>query len=98
MKAKIVGGVMVATKEYNMESIASCPFCGNKASTYQAEPMHSIQKEGWYVRCNVCSAELGCNVSRNGELIGEFASEAEAIMAWNKRYVNPADLLNHYAW
>lgn len=83
-----------------MEKMLPCPFCGAKANTYQAEPMHSVQDEGWYCRCSDCGAEIGFECNRKGGMFGIFASEAEAIEAWNKRYVHvhPADMLNHYAW
>lgn len=83
-----------------MKMIIPCPFCGGRADTYQTEPMHSTWDEGWYIRCYNCSAELGCNVTHSGEIIGEFKSEDEAIAAWNKRVDIPdvRDTIQQYDW
>ena len=51
-----------------------CPFCGGKAKLDGA-----VNKVFW-IRCNNKDCEVGC-------ITCDFETKAEAIKAWNKRYV-----------
>lgn len=53
------------------EELKPCPFCGSKAITYQVEGQHYVSCEN--ADCIVC-------VDMNS-----FASEDDAIAAWNRR-------------
>lgn len=73
--------------EPTMTKLLPCPFCGRKAHVIQAEkPLYShIHKEGWYVECDYCYVSMGLDFLSDNASMGAFATEADAIAAWNRR-------------
>ena len=68
-----------------MTELLPCPFCGGEAEI--VEGMYSSFQEGYAIRCHHCVLTLGAS-GRLGECYEwscSFATEAEAIAAWNTR-------------
>ena len=60
-----------------MAELKKCPFCGEKARTFQNDPLHK-NDELFYVYGVLC--ECGASILKN--------SMEDAIEAWNRRYDN----------
>lgn len=61
-----------------MEELKHCPFCGG-----EAEPRND--RHGWWVACHKCTALFGFVGEDQWGEYGKYATEAEAVAAWNTR-------------
>ena len=64
------------------EKLKPCPFCGGKASvTDVIPPRLYIEDTAYCVFCASCDLLFGFDMDYGGE----FATEKEAVEAWNRR-------------
>lgn len=73
-----------------MPKLFPCPFCGGEARTVPGG-------RTWYVTCiesEDCYTSLGEFRDCDGMPEHRFASEEEAVAAWNVRKWNPANCFN----
>ena len=68
-----------------IEKLKPCPFCGGEARVTDVIPPRLYTKDVAYcVYCSSCDLLFGFDMDYGGE----FATEAEAIEAWNRRSNN----------
>ena len=62
--------------------LLACPFCGGSAYTSEGDSR-------WFVGCAKCYCNVGEAYDRSAWPEHMFATEAEAIAAWNTRAASP---------
>ena len=70
-----------------MQTLLPCPFCGGNARCVKTNAYENEKQEEWMVRCNDCSCAKGmaCCGWIDMTEYGEYSTQEEAILAWNKR-------------
>lgn len=66
------------------EGLLPCPFCGGRAEIWKAQ---GEGRAAWIA----CMGDCGGPDRRGTVLTAEYATDAEAIAAWNRRPAPPAE-------